>query len=252
MSSDWDAERYQSRHSYVWRHGEALLEFLNARAGERIIDLGCGAGQLTARIAETGAVVTGIDRSPEMIAQARANFPKLDFRVGEATAFSVIDPVDAVFSNAVLHWVREARAAAQCVARALKPGGRFVLEMGGRGNVQRLLDTVLEVAGTVEIPWFFPSLGEYATVLESAGLEVRMAELFDRPTDVEGENGLEDWLIVFGNAMNLSAEQRGEIARRLRARMYRAGQWTLDYRRLRMIAVNAISDPRHQLEPVAG
>jgi trans-aconitate methyltransferase len=189
MSSDWDAERYQARHSYVWRHGEALLDFLCARAGERIIDLGCGAGQLTARIAETGAVVTGIDRSPEMIAQARANFPTLDFQLGEATDFSVPEPVDAVFSNAVLHWVRDAHSAAQCVAQALKPGGRFVLEMGGRGNVQRLLDMVVEVAGPVEIPWFFPSVGEYATVLESAGLEVRMAELFDRPTEVEGENG---------------------------------------------------------------
>jgi trans-aconitate 2-methyltransferase len=221
----------------VWRHGEALLDFLCARAGEHIIDLGCGAGQLTARIAETGAVVTGIDRSPEMIAQARANFPTLDFQLAEATDFGVPEPVDAVLSNAVLHWVRDARAAAQCVARALKPGGRFVFEMGGRGNVQRLLDMVFEVAGTVEIPWFFPSVGEYATVLESAGLEVRMAELFDRPTEVEGENGLEDWLIVFGGAMNLTAEQRAEIARRLRGRMYRDGKWTLDYRRLRMVAI---------------
>jgi trans-aconitate methyltransferase len=237
MSSDWDAERYQSRHSYVWRHGEALLEFLDARAGERIIDLGCGAGQLTARIAESGAVVTGIDRSPEMIAQARANFPELDFQLGAATDFTVPEPVDAVFSNAVLHWIRDARAAAQCVARALKPGGRFVLEMGGHGNVQTLIDMVFKVAGPVEIPWFFPRVGEYATVLESAGLEVCMAELFDRPTAVEGENGLEDWLMVFGGAMNLSSEQRGEIARRLRGRMYRDGKWTLDYRRLRMVAV---------------
>jgi trans-aconitate methyltransferase len=181
--------------------------------------------------------VTGIDRSPEMIAQARANFPELDFQVGAATDFNMPGLVDAVFSNAVLHWIRDARAAAQCVARALKPGGRFVLEMGGSGNVRTLLDMVFEVAGPVEIPWFFPSVGEYATVLESAGLEVCMAELFDRPTEVEGENGLEDWLIVFGGAMNLTPEQRGEIARRLRGRMYRDGKWSLDYRRLRMVAV---------------
>ncbi len=236
-SSQWDAQRYQSRHSYVFRHGEALVDSLAPRAGERIIDLGCGAGQLTARIASAGAAVIGIDRSPEMIAQARANFPELDFRIGEATDFSVGEAVDAVFSNAVLHWVRDARASAECVARALRPGGRFVLEMGGRGNTQTLLDMVCEVVGPVEIPWFFPSVGEYAAVLESVGLEVRMATLFDRPTEVEGENGLEDWLVMFGSSMNLSVEQRGEIARRLRGRMYRDGKWILDYRRLRMVAV---------------
>ena len=182
MSSDWDAERYQSRHSYIFRYGEALVDLLAPKAGEHIIDLGCGAGQLTAKIAEAGASVTGIDRSPEMIAQARANFPEIDFRLGGAADFAVAEPVDAVFSNAVLHWVRDARAAAVCVARSLKPGGRFVLEMGGRGNTQTLLDMVAEVAGPVEIPWYFPSVGEYAAVLESAGFEVRMATLFDRPT----------------------------------------------------------------------
>jgi trans-aconitate 2-methyltransferase len=237
MSSDWDAARYQSRHTYVFRHGEALVDLLAACAGESIVDLGCGAGQLTARIAEAGARVMGIDRSPEMIAQARTNFPQVDFRVGDATDFAVDEPVDAVFSNAVLHWVRDAGAAADSVARALKPGGRFVHEMGGRGNMQAVLAMVAEVAGPVEIPWYFPSVGEYAPVLESAGFEVRMAELFDRPTEVAGENGLEDWLVMFGGSMGLSAEQRREIARRLRERMYRDGNWVLDYRRLRVVAV---------------
>jgi trans-aconitate 2-methyltransferase len=237
MSSDWDAARYQSRHSYVFRHGEALVDLLAACAGESIVDLGCGAGQLTARIAETGARVVGLDRSPEMIAQARTNFPQIDFRVADATEFVVDEPVDAVFSNAALHWVRDARAAADSVARALKPGGRFVLEMGGRGNMQAVLAMVAEVAGPVETPWYFPTVGEYALVLESAGFEVRMAELFDRPTEVAGENGLEDWLVMFGGAMGLSAEQRGEIAGRLRGRMYRDGNWILDYRRLRVAAI---------------
>jgi trans-aconitate methyltransferase len=237
MSSDWDAERYQSRHSYIFRYGEALVDLLAPGPNERIIDLGCGAGQLTAKIAEAGAAVMGIDRSPEMIAQARANFPAIDFRLGEAADFAVAEPVDAVFSNAVLHWVRDARAAADCVARALNTGGRFVLEMGGRGNTQTLLDMVAEVAGPVAIPWYFPSVGEYAMVLESAGFEVRTATLFDRPTEVAGENGLEDWLVMFGSGLGLSAEQRGEVARRLRGRMYREGSWILDYRRLRVVAI---------------
>ncbi len=240
MSSDWDARRYQSRYSYVWEYGIDLLARLPLGEGHTILDLGCGAGQLTAKIAESGAAVIGIDRSPEMIAQARANFPNIDFRLGDATDFMVAKPVDAVFSNAVLHWVPNARAAARCLARAVKPGGTFVLEMGGRGNIQTLIDEIHAVAGPVETPWFFPSVGEYATVLESVGFEVREAALFDRPTEVEGENGLEDWLVTFASAMNLTAQQRGEIARRLRSRMFHDGKWTLDYRRLRMIAMRNV------------
>lgn len=237
MSSDWDAGAYQSRHSYVWKHGQGLVELLDPRSDESIVDLGCGAGQLTAKIAESGASVIGIDRSAEMIAQARANYPALDFRFGDATDFSVDDPVDAVFSNAVLHWVRDARAVASCVARALKPGGRFVFEMGGHGNIRTLVEVIRQVAGPVEMPWFFPSVGEYAAVLESAGMEVRAAELFDRPTEVEGENGLEDWLMVFAGSLGLKPGQRREIAGRALGRMYRDGRWILDYRRLRMMAV---------------
>jgi trans-aconitate 2-methyltransferase len=232
----WDAERYQ-RHSYVWKGGEGVLELLAPQTAEEIIDLGCGSGQLTARIAECGARVTGIDQSAEMISQARANHPSIDFRVADATDFEVETPVDAVFSNAVLHWVRDAPAAIGCAARALKTGGRFVLEMGGRGNTRALLEAIQDVAGPVEVPWFFPSIGEYATLLEAGGLEIRLAALFDRPTELEGENGLEDWLVMFGSSMGLTPEQRAEIARRLRGRIYRDGRWILDYRRLRIAAV---------------
>jgi trans-aconitate methyltransferase len=244
MSSDsvWDAQRYQSQHAYVWRHGEGLVDLLAPQPGERIVDLGCGSGQLTARIAESGAHVIGIDRSPEMIAQARVNFPYIDFRVADATGFEVESPVDAVFSNAVLHWVRDANSAIGCVWQALKPGGRFVLEMGGHGNTRTLLAAVREVAGRVETPWFFPTIGEYAAVLEANGFEIRLAMLFDRPTIVEGERGLEDWLVMFGDGMftGMSESQkqdiRGAVADRMRSTNYRDGQWTLDYRRLRMKA----------------
>ena len=233
---NWDARRYQ-RHSYIWELGQGVVELLAPRAGERIVDLGCGSGQLTARIAESGARVIGIDKSEEMIAQARASFPSIEFRIGEATDFCVDAPVDAVFSNAMLHWVLDARAAIGCVARALKPGGRFVLEMGGSGNTRTLLQAIREVAGDVSLPWFYPTIGEYAGMLEEGGLEVRSAMLFDRPTPVEGENGLEDWLVMFGGSLGLSPEQRAEICERLRGRMYRDGAWMIDYRRLRVFAV---------------
>jgi trans-aconitate methyltransferase len=239
----WDAAAYQSRFSFVFKHGEGVVELLDPKRGERILDLGCGSGQLTARIAEAGAMVEGIDQSPDMIAQARKNYPAIDFRVADATSFAVDTPVEAVFSNAVLHWVKNASAAIDCIHRALQPGGRFVMEMGGKGNTKALLGAVQQVAGELDLPWFYPTIGEYAALLEHAGFEVRYATLFDRPTMVEGENGLDDWLVMFGGRMfsNINEERKREIrlkvADKLRPVFFRDGNWTLDYRRLRVVAV---------------
>jgi trans-aconitate methyltransferase len=242
MSQAWDAERYQARHSYIFAYGEGLIDLLAPREGERILDLGCGSGQLTAKIAESGAHVIGIDRSEEMIAGARRNYPALRFDVGDAAKFAVETPVDAVFSNAALHWVKDADGVARSVAGALRPGGRFVFEMGGKGNNQTVLDALREVAGPVETPWYFPSVGEYSSLLERHGFEISFATLFDRPTRVEGEDGLEDWLTMFGGFLiekfgkARTQEIRREVANRLRSKMFRDGAWVVDYRRLRVIA----------------
>ena len=233
---NWDAARYQARHSYVYAYGEDLIELLEPRAGEKILDLGCGSGQLTSKIAESGAEMIGLDRSEEMIVEARRNFPSLKFEIGDAAGFTVGVPFDAVFSNAALHWVKDADGAAASVARALRPGGRFVLEMGGKGNTQSVLDAIGEVAGPVETPWYFPSVGEYTSLLERRGFEIAFATLFDRPTRVEGEDGLEDWLAMFAGSMLASADARREVANRLRSKMFWDGAWVVDYRRLRVIA----------------
>jgi trans-aconitate methyltransferase len=236
MSAAWDAARYQARHSYVYAYGESLIDMLEPRAGERILDLGCGSGQLTAKIAERGAHVMGIDHSAEMIAEARRNFPLLKFDVADAADFRLDTPVDAVFSNAVLHWVKDADGVAGSVASTLRSGGRFVVEMGGKGNTQAVIDAVRDVAGPVETPWYFPSVGEYTSLLERHGFEIAFATLFDRPTRVEGEDGLEDWLAMFATSMLPSAELRAKVAELLRPKMFRDGGWVIDYRRLRVVA----------------
>lgn len=235
MSANWDAKQYQQRHSYVFQFGQAVLDLLAPRKGERILDLGCGSGQLTAAIADAGATVIGIDSSPEMLAEARANYPAIDFRLGDAAKFSLEAPVDAVFSNAVLHWVKNAAGAAASIARALKPGGRFVAEFGGHGNIQPVVDALREELGPVETPWYYPSIGEYATVLEQNGLEPQQAWLIDRPTPVEGEDGMVDWLTMF--VRFAPKDQLPKVAERLRATHYKDGVWTLDYRRLRIVAI---------------
>jgi len=144
---NWNATTYQAKHSYVWQHGASLLAQLAPQAGEQILDLGCGTGQLTAALAASGADVVGIDNDRAMIHQAQRNYPELTFQVADAANFQLPMPFDAVFSNAVLHWVPQAAAAARCVATALKPGGRFVAELGGAGNVQTILAALGNVSG---------------------------------------------------------------------------------------------------------
>src|SRR5258708_22711851 len=117
----WDAKKYQQRHSYVFEYGQAALDLLAAQPGERILDLGCGSGQLTSAIAETGAAVVGLDYSPGLPAEARAHYPRIEFRFGDAADLTLQAPVDAVFSNALLHWVQNADSASRCISRALKP-----------------------------------------------------------------------------------------------------------------------------------
>src|ERR1051325_4868475 len=129
----WDAARYDSAYSFVWERGADLLALLAPQPGERILDLGCGTGHLTAKIAESGAEVVGLDHSTAMIEQARQNHPGLRFEWADAAEFGVPEPFDAVFSNGVLHWVQRPADAAACVWRALKRGGRFVAEFGGKG-----------------------------------------------------------------------------------------------------------------------
>ncbi|HEX5227890.1 MAG TPA: methyltransferase domain-containing protein [Bryobacteraceae bacterium] len=243
--SGWDAVRYQDKHSFVWRYGADLLDLLAPQPGERILDLGCGTGQLTAEIARRGAKVTGLDQSEDMLDEARKNFPEIPFLVGDAARFSFPEPFDAVFSNAVLHWVKDAEGAAASMARALRPGGRLVVEFGGKDNTASVMAALYGVLGpTVELPWYYPSIGEYAPILERHGLEVRQATLFDRPTPLDGENGMEHWLRMFGPSSflkGLTPERADsiieELVARLRPQAYINGVWTVDYRRLRVMAV---------------
>lgn len=242
---NWNAAAYQDQHSYVWQHGESLLAQLKPQLEERILDLGCGTGQLTEQISASGAAVIGLDSDPAMIDQARDNYPDIAFQVADAADFQLSEPVDAVFSNAVLHWVTQAEPAAHCIAAALKPGGRFVAELGGKGNVQTILTALAEVSGRSLNPWYFPSLGEYAALLESAGLTVVYAHLFERPTPL-GAAGLAGWLEMFGQRFfaEFSAEDWAAIVKAVEAaapQLYQNGEWVADYRRLRIIAVKALN-----------
>ena len=219
----WDPKLYDDKHAFVWEKAKGVIELLSPKAGERILDLGCGTGHLTAQIAATGVDVIGIDRSPEMISQAHAQFPKLHFEVADARHLLFERQFDAVFSNAVLHWIVEPELVVRSVARALVPGGRFVAEFGGKGNVRRMTDAINRAYakfsiehGLADNTWYYPSVAEYSSLLEKEGLEVREAQLFDRPTRLEdGEKGLEVWLHMFAKFAldRLPAERQQEFLR---------------------------------------
>lgn len=244
----WDINLYDQKHAFVSEYGKGLITLLDPQAGERILDIGCGTGHLANEIAERGAHVVGIDSSSEMIEAARKSYPNLTFQVADAQDFSFTEPFDALFSNAALHWINEPEKAVQCMAAALKPGGRLVAEFGGKGNVATIVSAaqqaIEEIEGNwVESGWYFPSIGEYASLLEKHGLEMRSALLYDRPTRLEdGEHGLSTWLTMFGEHIleNLDADIKQRVIQQVeehaRPKLFKNGYWFADYRRLRLVA----------------
>jgi trans-aconitate methyltransferase len=247
----WNAELYDNKHAFVSQYGESVLELLDVKPGERILDLGCGTGDLAKQIQEHDAEVTGIDASPEMIAKAKAKYPELDFSVANAASFHFDEPFDAVFTNAVLHWIHDADGVIKSVYKVLKPGGRFVGEFGGKGNNQLMLAAASEVfrkhgyiKGDIAIPWYFPSTAEYATKLEAGGFRVTFTSHFDRPTLLQdGRKGIANWFNVFGSALFQqipaaeSSQIMNEITDLLQPTNEVDGEWYADYKRLRFVAV---------------
>ena len=247
---EWDADLYSRQHKFVYQYGEDLIEWLNPRPGERILDVGCGTGQLTSKIGESGAIVTGIDASPEMIRGAKESFANIQFFVKDASAFSFEIPFDAVFSNAALHWITRQKEALACIFNVLRPNGRFVFEMGGKHNVETIhnaLKRAMKEEGLEDaIPPeqnYFPSVAEQCSLLEAAGFTVSDVKYFKRPTKLEGDDGMKLWIRQFCGFFfrNVSEESRARITDeaigRLRTTIFIDGHWIADYVRLRIKAV---------------
>ncbi len=247
MADRWDSSLYDDRHSFVWKKVGDLIDLLDPQAGERILDLGCGTGHLTAKIAERGAEVMGLDGSASMIAQARQNYPKLRFTLADARTFHFNEPFDAVFSNAALHWIPEAGSVIERLRDSLKPGGRLVLEMGAKGNIARIVNALMaalaEAGYPARNPWYFPSAAEYATLLEQQKFEIEALWTIERWNKLEHpEKGLREWLEMFAGAFLEEVPGHGrrrivdEVESRLRPTLWRDGTWWADYRRLRIVA----------------
>ena len=241
----WDPVTYARNARFVSDLGAGVVELLAPQPGERILDLGCGDGALTEALVAAGCAVVAVDGSAEQVAGARSR--GLDAHVARAESLPFEAEFDAVFSNAVLHWVRDADGVLRSVFRALKPGGRFVAEFGGAGNVRAIREAFSEafarrgMNASAYDPWFFPSAEEYQLRLERHGFVVRMISLFARPTPLPGD--VADWLETFAQPL-LGAvppvDRRAlveEVRDALRPHLYEPDRgWTADYVRLRFAA----------------
>ena len=249
--SNWNVDLYNKKHGFVHQYGEQLIEILDPKPGELILDLGCGAGQLTNKIAGFGAKVIGLDSSAEMIESAKKSFPELEFYKMDAADFQFKVPFDVIFSNAALHWVADQEKAVLCMYKNLKKNGRLVVEFGGQGNVKSIvqaLKTALIQFGyegnSKMNRWFFPSISEYTQLLEKQGFEVRFAHLYDRPTALESqESGIKDWIEMFGSHFFIGVDKfdkekiLDKVQKDVEDVCLRNGTWYADYRRIRVEAI---------------
>ena len=247
-SQTWDPEQYARTARYVSELGRPLIELLNPDPGERILDLGCGDGALTLELAEAGLQVIGIDGSkPQVIA---AGSKGLCVSVMDACNLAFAPAFDAVFSNAVLHWIKQPDEVIAGVWRSLKPGGRFVAEFGGHGNIQRVesvLTSALNKRGVdanPANPWYFPTPDDYAGKLEAGGFSVESIRLIPRPTQLPGN--MTDWLETFAGTFTYALPEPdrpaylSEVCDTLRPHLCSAsGEWTVDYVRLRLRAIKS-------------
>lgn len=245
MNIYWDAEKYKQDFMFVPEYGAAVLDLLDAAPGARVVDLGCGNGALTRQLADRGYQVLGVDASPEQLALARQAYPDLIFREGNALDFALEQPADAIFSNAVLHWIDADKQQAMLdhIASQIRPNGLFVCEFGGKGcaeHVHAELERRFAAHGLhYRLTFYFPTIGEYAPLLEKAGFRVEYATLFDRPTRQVGPDGLADWIRMFDTAPFADVEPAladtiiAETVDALRPVLYHDDAWYVDYVRIR-------------------
>ncbi len=242
--NDWNANNYNKHADFVSILATPVVELLNPQKDEKILDLGCGDGTLAIDIEKVGAKVVAVDLSEDMV--KKTNEKGIEAYVMSATELNFQNEFDAVFSNAVLHWVKEPEIALEKIYNALKDEGRFIAEFGGYGNIKHLTDAMQTVFdrhpeyGEFNNPWYFPKEEEYKQLLQKSGFEVTYIEIIPRPTKIDD---ISNWLNIFANGIvsHLEKEQQINFNKEVRAILKpiiysQKDGWVADYVRLRLRA----------------
>lgn len=249
MNIKWDAQTYTDNFSFVHEYGTDVIKLIERDRTLSVLDLGCGNGALTKTLSDLGMNVIGMDASEQLLKVARENYPNLTFIQGDATEFELPEKVDAVFSNAVFHWIPKEKQMQMLehIYRVLNQGGQLVFEFGGNGNnaqIHNALEQEFCARGKIyHMPFYFPTIGEYAAVLEQVGFKVTYTVLFDRITKLNGKDGLADWIKMFIKTPfeGIKREEQEAIIKqavlRLKKKLYQDGVWYADYVRIRGKAI---------------
>lgn len=249
MNIKWNSAKYDKNFNFVSSYGEDVAELITEPSGALVCDIGCGTGVLTHKLAEKGYKVIGVDSSEEMLGRAKSAYPDTEWLQADALGFKLDEKADVIFSNAVFHWIEREKQPEllKNVAANLKRGGRLVCEFGGYGCAQTVHNALKVCFGlrnlTYRNPHYFPTIGEYAPLLEQAGLRVTFAALFDRPTRQAGAHGVADWINMFLPAVfgRMEEEEKRRItyeAEELtKPDLYDGDGWFVDYVRIRITAV---------------
>lgn len=244
-TNEWNAKKYNKHADFVSLLATPVVELLNPKKDERILDLGCGDGILAVSIEKLGAKVIAVDLSEDMVKKTKEK--GIEAYVMSATDLSFENKFEAVFSNAVLHWVKEPKIALEKIYNSLKNEGRFIAEFGGYGNSKHLTDAMQKVFdkypeyGKFNNPWYFPKEEDYRQLLKNEGFEVQNIKIIPRATKIDD---ISNWLNIFANGIvsHLSKEQQthfnGEVREILKPIIYSEKDgWVADYVRLRLKAV---------------
>jgi len=247
-SNNWNTNQYKNHASFVSDMAEDLVEVLNPKKDETILDLGCGDGTLALKIKQKCQNIIAVDLSNEMVEKTKSL--GIEAYIMSATNLEFENKFDAVFSNAVLHWVKQSKLAVQNINKVLKQNGRFIAEFGGYKNINTIVQAIQEVFnqnkdyGVFNNPWYFPTTQEYKNILEQNGFEVKSINLTIRPTSVDD---ISNWLNIFANGIisHLNKEQKEsfllEVKCILENKLYSKEQgWILDYVRIRVEAKKII------------
>ncbi|MFS3930297.1 class I SAM-dependent methyltransferase [Priestia flexa] len=242
--------RTLSQSSFISSFGGNVMNVLSPQAGENILEIGSGNGYMANQLSSLGVNITGIDSSENMVEQSQHHYPHLQFMHVNALDLDYEDQFDAVFSKNTLHLIHPPSVVIKNIYRALRLQGRFVTEFNGKNHLYPVFNEVMRqlavfniISSDFSLPFYFPSIGEYTSLLEQHEFHVQSAIYFTHPLVLQHEDGLRNWLDTHASSLfkNITAETKQIIFNRVEDRLqetfFKHDEWYLPAASIRVQAV---------------